>query len=37
MAEDRTDNKQKRVDSVQDTAAEVRAILQKHQLVEGLV
>lgn len=36
MAE-QTDNKQKRVDSVQEAVAEVSAILQKHQLVEGLV
>ena len=37
MADTRTDNRQKRVDSVQQAASEVRAILQKHELVEGLV
>ena len=30
MAENRTNSKQKRVDSVQEAASEIRAILQKH-------
>lgn len=37
MADKGTNNRNKRVDSVQEAASEVRAILQKHQLVEGLV
>jgi len=37
MAEVQTEQKRKRVDSVQETLAQVRAIVQKHKLVEGLV
>ena len=37
MAEKQNDKKQQRVESVQEAADEVRAILKKHQLVEGLV
>ncbi len=37
MAENQTNSKQKRVDSVQEAASEIRAILQKHGLVETLV
>ena len=37
MAEIQTEQKRKRVDSVQETIAQVRAIVQKHKLVEGLV
>lgn len=37
MAENQTGTKRKRVDSVQEAADEIRAILQKHELVEGLV
>jgi magnesium transporter len=37
MAENQIDKKQQRVESVQEAAEEVRAILKKHQLVEGLV
>ena len=37
MAETQTDNKLKRVDSVQEAVSEVQAILHKHQLVEELV
>jgi len=37
MAEKQNDKKQQRVESVQEAAEEVRAILKKHELVEGLV
>ncbi|MGD8475644.1 MAG: magnesium transporter [Burkholderiales bacterium] len=37
MAEKQNERKLQRVESVQEAAEEVRAILQKHQLVEGLV
>ncbi len=37
MAEIRDDKKQQRLDSVQEAVEDVRAILQKHQLVVGLV
>ncbi len=37
MAEKANDTKYERVESVSEAAEEVRAILQKHQLVEGLV
>ena len=37
MAETQTEQKRKRVDSVQETLAQVRSIVQKHKLVEGLV
>jgi len=37
MADKQTEHTRKRVDSVQDTLAQVRSILQKNELVEGLV
>lgn len=37
MAENETNSKQERVDSVQEAASQIRAILQKHGLVETLV